>query len=484
MLTRLRARLLLLAALLVIPAAACSLTSNNSGGQRPTLVPTSFLYNTPTVFVVTATPAPTAVPQATATSVVVVQPCTIPVGWIPYRVAAGDTLSGLARRTGTTSDQLARGNCLTNPNDIEVGQTLYIPPTVVLTNTPVVTPACTLTPRLTVGAQGHVIPGSSNALRSLPGRGSTGVVIGEIPGGGMFSVLAGPQCADGYYWWQVNYNGVIGWTAEGQGSTYWIEPQVTCTLTPRLTVGAQGRVIPGSSNALRSLPGTGGTSVVIGQIPGGGLFSVLAGPQCADGYYWWQVNYNGVIGWTAEGQGSTYWLEPQVSCTLTPRLQAGRTGRVTPGEPNTLRSLPGTGSTSVVVGQIPGGGLFRVIQGPQCVEGLYWWQVTYNGVTGWTGEGQGSTYWTEPLKCSQSLVSQLLPNTTARVTAGLPNRLRLTPDSGGAVIGEIPGGATFSIVGGPQCGSEGWLWWQVNYNGTIGWTAEGDATTYWLEPVP
>jgi hypothetical protein len=52
------------------------------------------------------------------------------------------------------------------------------------------------------------------------------------------------------------------------------------------------------------------------------------------------------------------------------------------------------------------------------------------------------------------------------------------------VIGEIPGGASFTIVGGPQCGAEGWLWWQVNYNGTIGWTAEGDTTTYWLEPIP
>jgi LysM repeat protein len=488
MFTRLSAKLLLVAVLMILPVAACSLSSN-SGNNRPTLVPTSFVVNTP--IIITATPfptygpQPTPIPYATATTYVVIQPCTIPIGWVPYRVTAGDTLSALARRTGTTATQLANGNCLTNPNNIEVGQVLYIPPTVIITDTPAATPACTLAPRLTTGALARVIPGSANALRSLPGTNSPSVVIGEIPGGNLISVLAGPTCANGYYWWQVNYNGSVGWTAEGQGSTYWLEPQTTtCTPAPRLTINGQGRVVA-TSVALRNQPGTSWPSVVIGQMPLGNLFTVLAGPTCANGYYWWQVNYNGVTAWAAEGDVGGYWLEPvgSVSCTLATRLQAGKIGRVLPGTPNILRSQPGTGSSSPEIGQIPGGGLFRVIQGPQCVEGYNWWQVTYNGVTGWTVEGQGTAYWTEPVQCSQSLVSQLLPNTVARVTPGLPNRMRITPDSSSAVIGEIPGGATFSIVSGPQCGPEGWLWWQVNYNGTVGWTAEGDATTYWLEPV-
>lgn len=488
MFTRLSAKLLLFAVLMILPAAACSLGSDNSGDKRPTLVPTSFVIATP--IIITPTPfatvagQPTPIPQATATTVVVIQPCTIPVGWIQYRIAAGDTLSALARRTGTTTTQLANGNCLTNPNNIEVGQVIYIPPTVVMTDTPAATPACTLAPRLTTAAPARVVPGSANALRSLPGRSGSSVVIGEIPGGGVFSVLSGPTCADGYYWWQVNYNGTIGWTAEGQGSTYWLEPQgpVSCTLAPRLTVGTQGRVVA-TSVALRSQPGTSWPSVVIGQMPLGGVFSVLAGPTCANGYYWWQVNYNGVTGWTAEGDVGGYWLEPQgsTSCTPPTRLQAGRTGRNITATPSLLLSAPG--GSGVMLGEIPSGGFFRVIQGPQCLGGFYWWQVTSNGVTGWTAEGQAMTYWTEPTQCPHSLMSQLLPNTVARVTPGTPNRLRISPDSNGAVVGEIPGGATFSIVGGPQCGPEGWLWWQVNYNGTVGWTVEGDSTTYWLEPV-
>lgn len=78
--------------------------------------------------------------------------------------------------------------------------------------------------------------------------------------------------------------------------------------TARLSVGAAGRVTAGMSNRLRAQPGTGGA--ILALIPGGGMFVVLSGPTCADGYNWWQVNYNGVIGWTAEGSGADYFLEP------------------------------------------------------------------------------------------------------------------------------------------------------------------------------
>lgn len=76
----------------------------------------------------------------------------------------------------------------------------------------------------------------------------------------------------------------------------------------RLAAGERGRVLPVGSNNVRSEPSTGASRV--GVIPVGGEFSVLAGPECADGYAWWQVDYDGMVGWTAEGEGETYWLEP------------------------------------------------------------------------------------------------------------------------------------------------------------------------------
>jgi uncharacterized protein YraI len=77
---------------------------------------------------------------------------------------------------------------------------------------------------------------------------------------------------------------------------------------PRLTVGGQGRVTPGVPNKMRSAPSTGAAQV--GSIPGEGVFSVVGGSQCADGFLWWQVSYDGVVGWTASGTSDEYWVEP------------------------------------------------------------------------------------------------------------------------------------------------------------------------------
>jgi hypothetical protein len=87
------------------------------------------------------------------------------------------------------------------------------------------------------------------------------------------------------------------------------------------------------------------------------------------------------------------------SCTgfLPSRLPLGGQARVTPGQPNRVRREPTTGSP--VVGQIPGEGIFTVLEGPVCdpANAIAWWRVDYQGMTGWTAEGQGSDYWTEPL---------------------------------------------------------------------------------------
>lgn len=84
----------------------------------------------------------------------------------------------------------------------------------------------------------------------------------------------------------------------------------TCPGAPasRLTVGGLGRVTPGTANNFRSGPSSG--SAKIGELPGSAVFTVLEGPVCADGMAYWRVNYNGQEGWTAEGRGGSYWLEP------------------------------------------------------------------------------------------------------------------------------------------------------------------------------
>ncbi len=74
----------------------------------------------------------------------------------------------------------------------------------------------------------------------------------------------------------------------------------------------------------------------------------------------------------------------------------------------------------------------------------------------------------------------------ARIAAGsIPNRLRAQPSITAAQIGEIPTGRILdAVVDGPAC-KENFVWWQVQVDGAVGWTAESDvkANVYYIEPL-
>ncbi len=95
---------------------------------------------------------------------------------------------------------------------------------------------------------------------------------------------------------------------------------------------------------------------------------------------------------------------------------------------------------------------------------------------------QGQTTPT-PLPCA--LPARLAVGIRAGVIqTGLPNNLRREPSTQAVRSGQIPAGGTFLVLAGPRC-AEGYHWWQVRYQDTEGWTAEGDpqTRTYWLEPL-
>jgi hypothetical protein len=60
------------------------------------------------------------------------------------------------------------------------------------------------------------------------------------------------------------------------------------------------------------------------------------------------------------------------------------------------------------------------------------------------------------------------------------NNVRSEPGLNGKKIGKLKPGETVLIVDGPRC-ADGYTWWFVRSpTGLEGWTAEGDATGYWL----
>jgi hypothetical protein len=200
----------------------------------------------------------------------------------------------------------------------------------------------------------------------------------------------------------------------------WAQEEVTCpgAPPPRLIVQEQARVTLGASNNVRDLASRNGN--LIGSIPAGGIFTVLDGPVCADNLTWWEINYEGLIGWTAEGTAEGYWLErvapaetttsPQPADTPMPVpaaepvaafepplevvnvLTVGGRVRVINDDPLsetialTIRAEPARSAAALA--QALEGDLLTITGGPQEADGLRWWQVdTAGGTRGWVVEG-------------------------------------------------------------------------------------------------
>jgi len=85
------------------------------------------------------------------------------------------------------------------------------------------------------------------------------------------------------------------------------------TLPSRFAIGMRGRVTPGGvNNRLRNGPGT--DYSILGSVDPGDRFEVIGGPECGDGYTWWEIlkdeRDGGGEGWTVEAAPNEYWLQP------------------------------------------------------------------------------------------------------------------------------------------------------------------------------
>lgn len=80
-------------------------------------------------------------------------------------------------------------------------------------------------------------------------------------------------------------------------------------LPTRLAPGMWAKTVAGFTINRRAEPDL--QSVRTGQIPNGDIVRVADGPRCSDGYVWWLLNYDSMMGWTVEGDvpDGSYWLE-------------------------------------------------------------------------------------------------------------------------------------------------------------------------------
>ena len=93
-----------------------------------------------------------------------------------------------------------------------------------------------------------------------------------------------------------------------------IKEEVVCDndFVSRLSIGMNARVneFPPYANRVRVKPEK--DSAILGYIEPGEGIEILDGPSCSTDWVWWKVKSveTGLIGWTAEGEGSEYWLTP------------------------------------------------------------------------------------------------------------------------------------------------------------------------------
>jgi hypothetical protein len=80
--------------------------------------------------------------------------------------------------------------------------------------------------------------------------------------------------------------------------------------------------------------------------------------------------------------------------------------------------------------------------------------------------------------------TRLAPGIQAQVTPGLPNNLRTEPRPDAELITQVPAEVVFTVVQGPTCDNAGRLWWQIDFDGQIGWTVEWLEGEYVMEPFP
>ncbi|MFO7321295.1 MAG: SH3 domain-containing protein [Chloroflexota bacterium] len=266
---------------------------------------------------------------------------------------------------------------------------------------------------LVIGQNIYTRPGVF--IRNLPSL--SGARVGYYPSSITLRVTGSPVCADGYNWWPVEGPGNPGWIAEGKPDFRLIFPDDTYVVTndcaPPLALpeGAGLRVINGAR--VRAVPGA--MARVLAYVGPNTLLSVRGQPECVGGINWWPVwtpagGEQFAEGWIAESDDGLPVVEPnrvvlpgEAACAPPyRRLGIGVRAVVTyrDDRPKNLRAAPGRDAP--VLNTLLKNVAVDIIGGPECRDGLNWWQIRVVGIpetVGWMAEGGTAAggYWLLPI---------------------------------------------------------------------------------------
>lgn len=285
---------------------------------------------------------------------------------------------------------------------------------------------------ITPGTDAMVLNGPLNQ-RATPS--TSGTVVQVLSTGTLVAVISGPTAANGYNWWYVTANSTNGYVAgEFLGEVGFVV----------------GDDVVVTSNNVNIRSGAGTTYSIIDQLDAGALAEVIGGPTTANGYTWYQIQYEtSLTGWIAG-------LYLDLSGTPPPSGAFGVQSWILVNDPP-VNMRSGAGTSFPVVMTLNIYQAVRVTGVPTTSGGYTWYPVRTAGGT--TGYVAGSFF-----------QGGIFLGDYAVVSDG-PANIRSTASNSGTIIGSAPQGATVFVGNNTPVYSGGQSWFRVTYNGTTGWTA-------------
>lgn len=211
------------------------------------------------------------------------------------------------------------------PNSASAETPTPVPVVETPTNTPIPTPSPVAQTGTGLAAGQPALVTAPNGLNMRDNASPSGALLIQLATNQRVTVVEGPVEAEGFTWWKVdNGAGRVGWVAQGDAETVWLTPQsggaqasapVSSNPQPVNRAPQVGeRVLvtmpAGGQLSVRSAPGI--QAALVTRVNPGAQFTVLAGPQQANGFVWYQVRSDdgAVEGWAADGDAGVRWLSP------------------------------------------------------------------------------------------------------------------------------------------------------------------------------
>jgi uncharacterized protein YgiM (DUF1202 family) len=306
---------------------------------------------------------------------------------------------------------------------------------------------------------GGIVPGDrvqvqTDDLGPLNVRSSAeGTIIGQIPNGTLAWVNDGPITRPSGNWYRMSWVNGTGWvTAE----FLIVNPPVVELDPTDYTFGLNLRFT--AETNIRARPNT--SSGIQATVPRNSWAFVMAGPQAAEGYEWYQVRVYGVSrdGWAIKNNITPAPVDNEPAA----RFKVGDTVVAT----DTINVRPRPGLAQTIASTASAGTQMRITVAPLTVTEHIWYGVYSSAFGGgWVAESYLRGQSAPPPSGSTKFVL----GDTVRVTEAL--NLRSGPSTGNAVIAVLSAGTTGKIGGAPRTGN-GYTWYQIQTSQGTGWAVQ------------